>query len=60
MGPRFTLALALTVISISSAAMIFLDKPAKSSFKRLELLHPIEIKWGEGSEAGTPDSESTR
>ena len=55
MGPRFTIALFLTVASISSAAMIFWDKPNKSSLKRLELPNAIEIKWGEGSEAGVPD-----
>ena len=55
MGLRFTIALLLTVASISSAAMIFWDKPTKSSLKRFELPSAIEIKWGEGSEAGVPD-----
>lgn len=54
MKPRFLIPLLVFVASISTASMLFLDTPPKSSIKRAVPESLIEIKWGEGSEAGTP------
>jgi hypothetical protein len=56
MKPSFIIALILSVSSFSTAAMLFWDSPAKSSSKRTTPPSLIEIKWGEGSEAGVPDT----
>ncbi|BDU57100.1 hypothetical protein LMORI2_00820 [Limnohabitans sp. MORI2] len=55
MKPRILIAIFFTLASISSAAMLFLDKPNKSLRRANELANTIEIKWGEGSEAGVPE-----
>lgn len=55
MRPRFIVALLLSIASISTAAMLFWDVPTKSPSLRNALQSPIEIKWGEGSEAGVPE-----
>jgi hypothetical protein len=55
MKPRFILAVFLSVASLSSASILFLDRPQKSSILRGSSPTSIAIKWGEGSEAGTPD-----
>jgi hypothetical protein len=60
MKPRFILLLLLSIASISSASMLFLDRPTKPLSLRVTSPSSIEIKWGEGSEAGTPDSESRK
>lgn len=56
MKPSFIIALLLSITSFSTAAMLFLDAPRKSSIKRVIPQFPIEIKWGEGSEAGVPEA----
>lgn len=56
MKPSFIIALLLSITSFSTAAMLFLDAPRKSSIKRVIPPFPIEIKWGEGSEAGVPET----
>ena len=56
MKPGVIIALLLSITSFSTAAMLFLDAPRKSSIKRFTPLAPIEIKWGEGSEAGVPET----
>jgi hypothetical protein len=47
--------LLLSVGSISTAAMLFLDDASKTPSKRTTAPPSIIIKWGEGSEAGVPD-----
>lgn len=56
MRPTFIIALLASVASISTAAMLFLDVPSKASQKRTAPPSSVEIKWGEGSEAGVPDA----
>ena len=56
MRPRLLVATLLAIASICSAAVLFLDKPDKSTIKRNEPQSSIEIKWGEGSEAGVPEA----
>lgn len=56
MKPSFFIPLLLAVASISATAMLFLDKPHKSTLRRVAPPSPIEIKWGEGTEAGTPEA----
>ena len=60
MRPGFVIALLLSAASISTASMLFLETPPKSSIKRSLPQSPIEIKWGEGSEAGVPDGTSRK
>jgi hypothetical protein len=57
MRPRILVAMLLAIGSISSAAVLFLDKSDKSTIKRNGPQYSIEIKWGEGSEAGVPEAE---
>lgn len=54
MKPRLVIALLLSITSISTAAMLFLDTSPKSSIKQVFPKFPIDMKWGEGSEAGVP------
>lgn len=56
MRPRLIIALMLSIASISTASILFLDAPSKSSMMRTTSLPSIEIKWGEGSEAGAPEA----
>jgi len=56
MRPRFIIALLLSIASISTASILFWDTPTKSSSTRNTLQSPIDIKWGEGSEAGVPEA----
>lgn len=56
MRPRMLIATLLAIASISSAAVLFLEKSDKSAIKRIEPQNAIEIKWGEGSEAGVPEA----
>jgi hypothetical protein len=55
MKPSFIIAILLSITSIRTAAMLFLDPPRKSSIQRVIAPLPFEIKWGEGSEAGVPE-----
>ncbi len=56
MKPSFVIALLLSITSISTDAILFLDTPRKSSIQRVIPSFPVEIKWGEGSEAGVPEA----
>lgn len=60
MKPRFILIALLSIASISSASMLFLDSPKKPSILRGTSANTIDIKWGEGSEAGTPDAAADK
>jgi hypothetical protein len=55
MRPSFLITLLLCIGSFSTAAILFLDDASQASSKRTAPQSSIEIKWGEGSEAGTPD-----
>jgi hypothetical protein len=55
MKPGFLIALILSVSSVSTAAMLFWDASPKPIKKRSTPPTSVEIKWGEGSEAGAPD-----
>lgn len=59
MRSRLIIALMLSIASISTASILFLDGPSKSSSKRVLPPSSIEIKWGEGSEAGVPEAATT-
>jgi hypothetical protein len=54
MKPHFIFLVLLSVASICSASMLFLERPTKSSSLRSKAPLTIDFKWGEGSEAGTP------
>lgn len=56
MKPRFIIALVVSIASISSASILFLDMPSKSLAKGVGNSTSVEIKWGEGSEAGVPEA----
>lgn len=56
MKPRFILLALLSVASISSASILFLDRPAKLSNLRSAVPTSVDFKWGEGSEAGAPEA----
>ena len=56
MKPRFILVMLLSIASISSASMLFLENPKKSSRLRSVSSTSVDFKWGEGSEAGMPDT----
>jgi hypothetical protein len=60
MKPRFIMASVVSIASISSASMLFLDNPSKSSAKAVVTQSSVEIKWGEGSEAGVPEAALTQ
>jgi hypothetical protein len=53
---RLFIALFLSLGSISTAAMLFWDDASKPSSKKTAPQSSVEIKWGEGSEAGVPDA----
>jgi hypothetical protein len=54
MKPRLILVVLLSIASLSSASMLFLDSPKKSSIVRSTPPSLIDIKWGEGVESGIP------
>jgi hypothetical protein len=56
MRPSLIIALFLSIASFSTAAMLFWDAPQKASSTRTTQPSAVEIKWGEGSEAGVPDA----
>lgn len=60
MKPRFIIALVVSIASISSASILFLDSPSKSVAKVVGTTPTVEIKWGEGSEAGVPEAARTQ
>ena len=60
MKPRLILVVLLLIASISSASMLFLESPKRSSVLRSTSPNLIDIKWGEGSEAGTPDAAADK
>jgi hypothetical protein len=51
----FIIGLLLSIASISAAAKLFLDGPPKSSSKQAVPQNSVDMKWGEGQEAGSPD-----
>ncbi|WP_146183352.1 hypothetical protein [Limnohabitans sp. JirII-29] len=54
--PSILIALLLSIASISTASMLFLRGSPTSSNYRTAAQAPIDFRWGEGSEAGVPDS----
>lgn len=46
----------LSITSMSTASILFLDGPRKLSVQKSTQQPAVDIKWGEGSEAGTPDN----
>lgn len=57
MKPSFFITLILlSVAGISTASILFLDGAPKPSTPRSSTPAAVEIKWGEGSEAGTPSN----
>jgi hypothetical protein len=56
MRPSFIIALLLSIGSFSTAAMLFWDDASKTSNPKTAPQSSVEIKWGEGSEAGVPDT----
>lgn len=59
MKPRLIIALLASVASISTASILFLDGSSQSQAKVVGGQTAIEIKWGEGSEAGVPEAATT-
>lgn len=59
MKPSLIIALVLSLASISSASILFLDGASKTSSKPIGSQPTIEMKWGEGSEAGVPAGATT-
>ena len=55
MNPRLIIALLASVASISTASILFLDAPSHVSSQRSAPQPTIEMKWGDGSEAGVPE-----
>lgn len=55
MNPRLIIALLASVASISAASILFLHAPSHAFSKRSAPQPTIEVKWGEGSEAGVPE-----
>ena len=60
MKPSFLIALLLSISSLSTAAMLFWTENPKSSSKRTTAPSSVEIRWGEGSEAGAPEGAIQR
>lgn len=57
MKPALIIALVLlSMASIATASLLFLNEKPKSSISKNNPPATIDIKWGEGSEAGTPDN----
>jgi hypothetical protein len=50
----------LSIASFSTAAVLFLDTAPKTSSARTTPQSPVEMKWGEGSEAGVPDTTAAK
>ena len=55
MKSSLIIALLLFIASVSTASMLFWDGAPKASSKKTTPQSSVEIKWGEGSEAGVPD-----
>jgi hypothetical protein len=60
MKPRILIPLLLFVTGISAAAHLFLNNPSKSSSKRTNPTPSVTFQWGEGSEAGQPDTAAPK
>jgi len=56
MKPSFIIVMLITVASICATSVLFLDAPPKYTQQKPMAPSSIEIKWGEGSEAGVPSS----
>jgi hypothetical protein len=56
MKPSLIIALVLSITSLSTTGMLFWDRAPKSSRVKTATSPSIEMKWGEGSEAGVPDT----
>jgi hypothetical protein len=55
MRPSFIIAVLLSMASMGAAAMLFWRELPKTAPQRTAP-PSVEIKWGEGSEAGVPDA----
>ena len=55
MKTRFIVALLLVLATLMTAAILFSGRSANVPVKHSTPPPTIDIKWGEGSEAGTPD-----
>lgn len=60
MKPRLLIALLASIASISTASILFLDGSSRPQTKGAGGQTAIEIKWGEGSEAGVPEAAITQ
>jgi hypothetical protein len=60
MTPSLIIMLVVSIASISTASVVFLDAPSRYAQKKRATSSSIEIKWGEGSEAGVPDSAAKK
>ena len=56
MKPSFVIMLVLSIASISTASVLFLDAPPRYAAQKPTVPSSVEIKWGEGSEVGVPSS----
>jgi hypothetical protein len=56
MKPSFVIMLVLSIASISTASVLFLDAPPRHAAQKLTVPSSVKIKWGEGSEVGVPSS----
>jgi hypothetical protein len=56
MRPTFIIVLLLSIASMSTASMLFWNGSPKATSKRSTTQPTIDIKWGEGSEAGSPEA----
>lgn len=57
----FVISIFLSIIGICTASVLILKGPSKvTDPKYIKSTPTIEIKWGEGSEAGIPDAAITK
>ena len=56
MKPNFVVMIVVSIASISTASVLFLDASPRPSHKSSATSSTVEIKWGEGSEAGVPSA----
>lgn len=55
---KFAIAITLFIASLITTVVLFSGISTKSHTRKITPPHSIDIKWGEGSEAGVPDSTS--
>ena len=60
MKPRHIIISAVSIATIFATAVIFLDTPSDYSKPKFKAPPSIEIKWGEGSEAGVPSAATNQ